>query len=87
VMMGGYFLAASCWRIPFVSDASTSEAYALHDGLILAGRIGSNRIEINSDCMEVIKVMQHSGNSLGPTATICEECNFLSCRGVFLSLS
>jgi ribonuclease HI len=75
----GYFIAASSRGIPFVSDASTAEAYALRDGLILAGQMGCNRIEVNSDCMEVIEVMQNGGSSLGPAAAIYEECSFL-CR-------
>jgi hypothetical protein len=29
-------------------------------------------VEINSDCIEVIYVMQHGGNSLGPAAAIYE---------------
>jgi hypothetical protein len=50
--------------VPFVSDAAT----VLRDGLILAGQIGCNRIriEINSNCMDVIEVMQNGGSSLGP---------------------
>jgi ribonuclease HI len=76
--MGG-FLAASCCGIPFISDPSTAEARALRDGLILAGQIGCNRLEVNSDCMDVIDVMVNGGNSLGPAAAIYEECSFL-CR-------
>ena len=75
----GHFLSASCRGIPFVSDPATAEAHALRDGLILAGQIGCNRLEVNSDCTEVIDVMINGGNSLGPAAAIFEECTLL-CR-------
>ena len=75
----GHFLAASCRGLPFVSDPTTAEVQALRDGLLLAGQVGCSRIEVNSDCMEVIDVMQSAGNSLGPAAAIYEECSFL-CR-------
>jgi ribonuclease HI len=75
----GGFLATSCCGIPFISDPSTAEARALRDGLILAGQIVCNRLEVNSDCMDVIDVMENGRNSLGPAAAIYEECSFL-CR-------
>jgi hypothetical protein len=71
----GLFLAASCFGIPYVSDVSTAEARALRDGLILAGQIGCNRIEVNSDCLDMIEVMRNGGNSFEPAATIYEECS------------
>jgi ribonuclease HI len=73
----GGFLAASCCGIPFISDPSSAEARALRDGLILAGQVGCNRIEVNSDCMDVINVMNQGGNSFGPAAAIYEECSML----------
>ena len=74
----GKFLAAGNCGISFAYDPSTSEARALHDGLLLAGQLGCNRIEVNSDCADVIEVMKNGGNSLGPAAAIYEECSFLS---------
>jgi hypothetical protein len=74
----GYFLAASTCDIPFVSNPATSEAQGLRDGLLLAGQLGCNRIEVNLDCSEVIDVMNNGGNSFGPAAAIYEECTFLS---------
>jgi ribonuclease HI len=71
------FIAASCCGIPFIFDQSSSEARALRDGLILAGQIGCNRIEVNSDCMDVIDVMNQGGNSFGTAAAIYEECSML----------
>jgi hypothetical protein len=73
----GFFLAASYCGIPFVSDASTAEAQALRGGLIMAGQVGCNRLEVNLDCIEVIEVMQNGGNSFGPAAAIYEECTSL----------
>ena len=75
----GHFPSASRRGIPFVSEPATAEAHALRDGPILAGQIGCNRVEVNFDCMEVIDVMMNGGNSLGPAATIFEECTLL-CR-------
>ena len=74
----GLFIAASCSGIPNVRDAATAEARALRDGLILASQIGCTRIEVESDCSEVVEIMQDGGNSLGPAAAIYEECSFLS---------
>jgi hypothetical protein len=75
----GQFLAASCRGLPFISDAATAEATTLRDGLLLAGQIGCNRIEVNSDYLEVMEIMQNGGDSMGAPATIYEECTFL-CR-------
>jgi hypothetical protein len=43
----GFFLAASCCSISFISDASTADARALQDGLILVSQMGCNRLEVN----------------------------------------
>ena len=57
---------------------ATPEAQALRDGLLLAGQFGCNRIEVNSDCVEVIEVMKEGGTSLGQAAAIYQECSMLS---------
>jgi hypothetical protein len=49
------------------------------DGLILATQVGCNRIEVNSDCMEVIDITNDGRNSLGAAAAIYEDCTLL-CR-------
>ena len=67
------------WSILTIDTPSTAEACALRDGLIIAGNVGCNRILVESDCMEVVEVMQNGGNSLGVAAAIYEECTFL-CR-------
>jgi ribonuclease HI len=73
----GLFIAACNCTIPFVSDAPSAEAMGFRDGVLLAGQVGCNIIEVNSDCIEVIDTMNEGGNSLGPAAAIYEECNFL----------
>jgi hypothetical protein len=49
----------------------------LQDGLILVGRVGCNKIEVNLDCMDVINVMKSGGDSIGLVAAI-GECSLLS---------
>ncbi|GJN08015.1 hypothetical protein PR202_ga25899 [Eleusine coracana subsp. coracana] len=53
----GGFIAAAMRFIPYVTDAAMAEAWALKDGLELAQQIGSNRIIIQSDCMEVVQTI------------------------------
>jgi hypothetical protein len=78
----GFFVVVSYRGIPFILDPSTAEAYALHNGLLLATtRMGCNKIEVNSDYMDVINVKEGGGNSLAPAATIYEECSLL-CRSI-----
>ena len=75
----GSFISGGRWSLLFAEDAATAEACALRDGLLLAGEIGCNKVVVESDCMEVVEIMQNGGNSRGPTSTIYEECSFL-CR-------
>ncbi|KAE8798430.1 hypothetical protein D1007_26294 [Hordeum vulgare] len=71
----GVFIAGSCCAISFAEDASSAEARALRDGLILASEVGVQKIIVESDCQDVIDTMLLDGNSLGPTD---EECSFLA---------
>ena len=73
----GTLIAGACSGIPFVEDASSAEARALRDGLILASEVGLHKIIVESDYMDVIDTMLGDGNSLGPAAAIDEECFFL----------
>ena len=75
----GSFVSGGRWSLQFVEDAATAEACALHDGLLLAGKIGCNKLIVESDCLEVVEIMQNGRNSLG-AAAIYEECTFL-CHG------
>lgn len=61
----------------FVDYATTAEAQALLNRLILAGQVGCNRIMVESDCMEVVEVMLQGSSSIGSAAAIHEECSFL----------
>ncbi|KAK1661707.1 hypothetical protein QYE76_049866 [Lolium multiflorum] len=74
----GIFIAACCCGIEHVGDAPTAEARGLRDGLVLAGQMGCSKLEVNSDCMEVINTMEQEGNSVGHAAAIYEECAFLA---------
>jgi hypothetical protein len=49
--------------MPHVADATSAEARALQDGLILAGQVRCNKLMLNSDCVEVIETMHNEGNS------------------------
>ena len=73
-----YFMCGR-WDPQFVEDAATAEACALRNGLLLAGEVGCNKLVVESDCIEVVEVMQYGGNSLGAAATIYEDSTFL-CR-------
>jgi hypothetical protein len=53
------------------------EAFALHNGMVLAGQTECNKLEVNSYCMDVIEAMRYGGNSLGQVATIYVEYSFL----------
>ena len=61
----GVFIAASHCPIDEATNAGMAEARALRDGLLLAGQVGCNKVEINSDCLEVIDVMKEGGISFG----------------------
>ena len=75
----GGFISGGRWSVQHVDEAATAEAHGLRNGLLLAGMVGCNKIMVESDCMEVVQIMQDDGNSLGPAAAIYEECSFL-CR-------
>ncbi|KAK1646392.1 hypothetical protein QYE76_064197 [Lolium multiflorum] len=65
----GNFIAGSSNGIPHVGDAATAEARALRDGLLLAGQTGCSKIEVNSDCMEVIENREICGTLQGQGST------------------
>ena len=75
----GSFVAGQKRSLLNVEDAATAEAWALRDGLALAGDLGCNKLVVEADCMEVVDIMQDGGNSLGAAAAIYEDCSFL-CR-------
>ena len=75
----GFYVSGGRWSLLHVDDATTAVAHALRNGLLIAGQMGCNRVIVESDCLEVIQIMQSRGNSLGAAAAIYEECSFL-CR-------
>ena len=70
-------IAASHSYISHVLDATMAEAFALRDGLLLAQQIGSNRVQIQADCIEVVDTMLDGGFSTTASAAIYEDCNQL----------
>lgn len=73
----GGFLAAAHSFVLHLVDAQMAEAYALKEGLMLAQRIGCNKLIIQSDCMEVVQIMQDRGFSANSAAPIYDECNIM----------
>jgi ribonuclease HI len=72
------FIAGSSCGLEFICDATTAEARAVRDGLLLAGQIGCTKVQVESDCIEVIETMTDNDNSTGVAAAIFEECAFLA---------
>lgn len=68
------FIAASHCFIPYTVDAASVEAYVLRDGLLSAQQIVMVRVEIQSDCMEVVNTMQDGDFSATAATTIYDEC-------------
>lgn len=50
----GNFIAAQCKFIPVAANAITTEAMATRDGLAFANSLGLDRIEAESDSLQVI---------------------------------
>ena len=73
----GGFIAASYSYISNVLDAHMAEASAMRDGLLLAQQIGSSRVQIQADCMEVVDTMLEGGYSATASAAIYDECSQL----------
>jgi hypothetical protein len=52
----GIFLGAQATAYPFCLDALTMEAYVCRDGLILAEKLGVNRLHLKIDCHELVSL-------------------------------
>jgi hypothetical protein len=61
--------------VSHVVDAPMAEAYALKEGLLLAKRIGSNRLAIQADCMAAVETMKEGGFSANLAVAIYNECS------------
>lgn len=73
----GKFIAAANEKLDVCHDAFTAEAISLRFGLNLARNTGCNRLQINSDNMDVITTMQ-AGSSSSVASAIFEDCYFMS---------
>ena len=56
-------------------DAPMAEAYAVKEGPLLAQNIGSNRLVIQADSMEVVETTKEGGFSANSAAAIYDECS------------
>jgi ribonuclease HI len=50
----GYFIAAACLFIPNISTSTMAEAIAMREGLELANRMSSSRVQAESDSTDII---------------------------------
>lgn len=69
----GGVVAAANHYLNHVVDAQMAEAYALKHGLELAQSLGMNRIQIQTDCLEVVETMKDGGFSANSAAAIYDE--------------
>lgn len=53
----GGFIAASNEKLEHVSNAAAAEAYALGHGFLFAQQLGISKLNVKSDCLEVINTM------------------------------
>ena len=72
------FVAAANSKIVHAQDVLTVEALALKQGSLLAQSIGCNRVIINSDSTDVVKIMLNGGQSYGVAAAVFDDCYHLS---------
>uniref|UniRef100_A0A8R7R7J1 RNase H type-1 domain-containing protein n=1 Tax=Triticum urartu TaxID=4572 RepID=A0A8R7R7J1_TRIUA len=73
----GGFLAASNEKLEHVSNAASTEAYALRHGLLLAHQMGVNKLVVEADCLEVISTMNSGGFTATGVAAIYADYNVL----------
>lgn len=70
-------IAASNTFIPYLVDAPMAEAFALKEVLMLAQHIGGNRLIVQSDCLEVVQIMENGGFTANSAAAIYDECSIV----------
>ena len=68
---GGKFLGASAINFRFISDPTTLEALAIHEGQAIAEDLYVNLIQIASDCKTVVNNIKQ--NSAGEHGAIVHE--------------
>jgi ribonuclease HI len=70
----GRFVAASNTLIPHVAPAAMAEAMAMKNGLLLANRLGCNRIQAESDSLEIIDACSGGDSWWSEAAAIFADC-------------
>lgn len=73
----GNFIAAANKKLDSCVDAFTTEAVSLRFGLNLARTMSCNKIEVNSDNLDMITTM-HDGSSSYVASAVFEDCYFMS---------
>nr|XP_020176446.1 uncharacterized protein LOC109762044 [Aegilops tauschii subsp. strangulata] len=68
----GNFIAAATWYLPQVLSVDAAETVAIRNGLYLAGRIGCNKVQVESDSSFVVESVQNQDYTGSNTATILE---------------
>ena len=75
----GRFIAGRNWKFDWCADVLTAEILALRFGLLFARMAGCNRLDLNSDNIEVINTIKNGGQSAGAAAAVFDDCYFLAC--------
>lgn len=75
----GKFIAAVNEKSEFCFDAFMAEALALRFGLNFARTVECNKVEVNSDNVNVITTM-HNGVSSSVASAIFDDCYFMSLK-------
>ena len=61
----GDFIATTNWFVPHVPEVHFTERIAIRNGLYLAAHIGSNKVEVELDCLFVVDSVVPMDNYLG----------------------
>jgi ribonuclease HI len=70
----GRFVAASNTVIPHVASAAMAEAIAMKNGLLLANRMGCNRIQAESDSLEIIDACSGGDRWWSEATAVFADC-------------
>jgi hypothetical protein len=74
----GKFIAAATWYIPQVNTVDSAKTTAIRNGLYLAGKIGCNKVLIESDNSFVVESVQNPDAHAGLDAVMVAECKHLA---------
>jgi ribonuclease HI len=73
----GAFIAAATWVLPAVVSVDSAEITAIKNGLYLAGQIGCNSLQIESDCSYAVDAINLDDGYQGPDVATIAECKDL----------